>query len=124
MVFEWNTSEAEFELEFVSPDRRVYTFDHSLEANGDLITKEKMLGYSSKMFVIEDLGKGDWLVNITYKGNKKTVPTFLKLTTYFNWGKPSEKRDVNVYKLDIQNQKASLLKFDSEFEVFDKIAKN
>lgn len=124
MVFEWNTSEAEFELEFVSPDRRVYTFDHSLEANSDLITQEKKLGYSSKMFVIEDLGKGDWLVNITYKGNKKTVPTFLKLTTYFNWGKPSEKRDVNVYKLDIQNQKASLLKFDSEFEVFDKIAKN
>ena len=125
MVFEWNTSEAEFELEFVSPDRRVYTFDHSLEANNDLIIDEKTLGYSSKMFVIEDLGEeGDWLVNVTYKGNKKTVPTFLKLTTYFNWGKPNEKRDVNVYKLDIQNQKASLLRFDREFDVFEKVAKN
>jgi len=124
MVFEWNTSEAEFELEFVSPDRRVYTFDHSLEANNDLIVQEKQLGYSSKMFVIEDLGKGDWLVNITYKGNKKTVPTFLKLTTYFNWGKLNEKRDVNVYKLDIQNQKASLLRFDGDYEVFEKVAKN
>ena len=124
MVFEWNTSEAEFDLEFVSPDRRVYNFDHSLESNNDLIVEEKKLGYSSKMFVIEDLGEGDWLVNATYKGNKKTVPTFLKLTTYFNWGKPNEKRDVNVYKLEIQNQKASLLRFDREFEVFQKVAKN
>lgn len=125
MVFEWNTSEAEFELEFVSPDRRAYVFDHSLSANADLITDEKKVGYSSKMFVIEDLGnQGDWLVNLTYKGNKKTVPTIFKLTTYYNWGKPNEKKDVNVYKLEIQNQKASLLKFDREFEVFQKVAKN
>lgn len=125
MVFEWNTSEAEFELEFVSPDRRSYVFDHSLYANGDLITNEKNVGYSSKMFVIEDLGSnGDWLVNLTYKGNKKSVPTFLKLTTYYNWGKPNEKKNINVYKLEIQNQKASLLKFDREFEVFQKVAKN
>lgn len=124
MVFEWNTSEAEFELEFVSPDRRVYTFDHSLAANNDLIIDEKKVGYSSKMFVIDDLGTGDWLVNITYKGNKKSLPSFLKLTTYFNWGKVNEKRDVNVYKLDIQDQKAALLRFDSEFEVFQKVAKN
>ena len=124
MVFEWNTSEAEFELEFVSPDRRTYTFDHSLFANKDLIHQEKKIGYSSKMFVVEDLGEGEWLVNLTYKGNKKTDPTFLKLTTYYNWGKPNEKKDVNVYKLEIQNQKASLLKFDREFEVFQKVAKN
>ena len=125
MVFEWNTSEAEFELEFVSPDRRAYVFDHSLSANADLITDEKKVGYSSKMFVIEDLGsQGDWLVNLTYKGNKKTVPTIFKLTTYYNWGKPNEKKYVNIYKLEIQNQKASLLKFDREFEVFQKVAKN
>lgn len=124
MVFEWNTSEAEFELEFVGPDRRAYTFDHSLAANNELIVEEKKLGYSSKMFVIEDLGEGEWLVNLTYKGNKKSVPTFLKLTTYYNWGKPNEQRDINVYKLEIQNQKASLLRFNNESEAFQKVAKN
>jgi len=124
MVFEWNTSEAEFELEFVSPDRRSYTFDHSLAANNDLIVEEKKLGYSSKMFVIEDLGEGEWLVNLTYNGNKKSVPTFLKLTTYYNWGKPNEQRDINVYKLEIQNQKASLLRFNNESDAFQKVAKN
>ena len=67
MVFEWNTSEAEFELEFVSPDKRSYSFDHSLVANNELIIDEKRIGYTSKMFEIEDLGKGDWLINLIYK---------------------------------------------------------
>lgn len=124
MVFEWNTSEAEFELEFVSPDRRAYVFDHSLSSNSDLIVKEKKLGYSSKMFVVEDLGNGEWLVNLTYKGNKKPDPTYLKLTTYYNWGKPSEKRSVKIYKLDIEDQKASLFKLSKDMDTFRKVANN
>ena len=118
MVFEWNTSEAEFDLEFVSPDRRAYVFDHSLSANNSLIIDEKQVGYSSKLFFIEELGDGKWLVNLTYKGNKKALPSFMKVTTYYNWGKPNEKKKVDVYKLEIQNQKASLLNFDSEYRVF------
>ena len=124
MVFEWNTSEAEFELEFVSPDRRAYVFDHSLSTNSDLIVKEKKIGFSSKMFVVEDLGSGEWLVNLTYKGNKKPDPTFLKLTTYYNWGKPNEKRSVKVYKLEIEDQKASLFKLNKEQDVFKKVVTN
>lgn len=118
MVFEWNTSEAEFELEFVSPDKRAYSFDHSLESNNELILDEKKIGYTSKMFVIENLGEGDWLVNLTYKGNKRNLPSFFKLTTYYNWGRPTEKKVVNVYKLEIQNQKAALLRFNRQLDVF------
>lgn len=124
MVFEWNTSEAEFELEFVSPDRRAYVFDHSLSTNSNLIVQEKKLGYSSKMFVIENLGQEEWLVNLTYKGNKKPDPTYLKLTTYYNWGKPEQKRSVKVYKLDIEDQKASLFKLSKDLEAFKKVATN
>jgi hypothetical protein len=69
------------------------------------------------------LGDGKWLVNLTYKGNKKTVPTFMKVTTFYNWGRPTEKKKVDIYKLEIQNQKASLLNFDSEYRVFQ-LAKN
>ena len=119
MVFEWNTSEAEFNLEFVSPDKRVYTFEHNLEMNNDLIIDEKKNGYSSKMFEIEDLGSGDWLVNLTYMGNKRELPTFFKLTTYYNWGRQDEKKEVNVYRLEIQNQKAALLKFNKDLAVFE-----
>jgi uncharacterized protein YfaP (DUF2135 family) len=120
MVFEWNTSEAEFELEFVSPDKRAYSFDHSLAANNELIIDEKKIGYTSKMFEIEDLGSGDWLINLIYKGNKKNFPSFFKLTTFYNWGKPDEKKVVKIYKLEIQNQKAALIRFNKEMGIAQK----
>ena len=118
LVFEWNTSEAEFELEFVNPDKRAYVFDHSLENNNELILQEKKMGYSSKLFFLEDIGNGEWLVNLTYKGNKKQVPTYLKLTTFYNWSKPNEKRKINVYKLELQDQKIRLLTVNKELPVF------
>jgi hypothetical protein len=120
LVFEWNTSEAEFELEFVNPDKRAYVFDHSLEANNDLIIEEKKLGYSSKLFFLEDIGDGEWLVNLTYKGNKKQVPTYLKLTSYYNWSKSNEKRRIEVYKLELQDQKIRLLTVNENLPVFEK----
>ncbi|WGK63910.1 carboxypeptidase-like regulatory domain-containing protein [Croceiramulus getboli] len=112
MVFEWNTSEAEFDLEFVAPDLRVYTFEHTLQANPDLIYQEKTKGYSSKQFNIVDLEKGSWLVNITYHGNKKLDPTYLKVTTYTDWGQPQQLRSVQVYRLKETGQKYQLLRFE------------
>ncbi len=114
IVFEWNTSEAEFDLEFVSPDRRAYTFEHSLDANQELITDEKTKGYSSKEFMIDDVGDGEWLVNITYKGNKRPEPTYFKVTTYFHWGKSAQYQEVKVYQFQEERHKIQLLKMNRD----------
>ena len=84
---------------------------------GAVIIDEKKVGYTSKMFEIEDLGTGDWLINLIYKGNKKNLSSFFKLTTFYNWGKPNEKKVITVYKLEIQNQKAALLRFNKEMGI-------
>lgn len=110
MVFEWNTSEAEFELEFVNPQKQSYKIDHSLSENSKQIIEEKIEGYNSKEFLIEKIGKGDWLVNLTYFGNKKYAPTFLKVTTYYNWGKTNQKEIIKVYELVLKDVKTQLLK--------------
>ena len=73
---------------------------------------------ASKLFFLEDIGNGEWLVNLTYKGNKKQVPTYLKLTTFYNWSKPNEKRKINIYKLELQDQKIRLLTVNKELPVF------
>jgi hypothetical protein len=114
LVFEWNTSEAEFDMEFVSPDKRAYVFEHSLAANQKLITNEKQKGYSSKEFIIEDIGNGEWLVNLSYLGNKKPEPTYFKLTTYYNWGKPNQRQETSLYKLQNQRDKIQLLKLNKQ----------
>jgi len=114
IVIEWHTSEAEFDLEFVSPDRRAYVFEHSLASNQDLITKEKEKGYSSKGFIIETVDDGEWLINLTYKGNKKPEPTYFKFTTHYNWGKWNQRDEVKVYEFEEQRNKVQLLKINKE----------
>jgi tetratricopeptide (TPR) repeat protein len=45
LVFEWNDSEAEFDLQFVNPGNRYYTWNHSISENPDTIySKCKLLG--------------------------------------------------------------------------------
>jgi len=111
IVVEWNSSEAEFDLEFVNPELRSYIFEHTLTGNQELITDEKQKGYSSKEFFIDDLKDGEWLVNITYKGNKKPEPTYFKITKFYNWGKVSETKEVAVYKFQNEREKIQLMHF-------------
>jgi tetratricopeptide (TPR) repeat protein len=110
MVFEWNTSEAEFELEFVNPEKQAYAMEHSFFADKDLIVNEKLKGYSSKEFIIEDVTKGDWLVNLSYFGNKTDKPTYLKMTVYYNWGRTNQSQDVTLFALTDTDLKFQLLK--------------
>jgi len=109
-VFEWNTSEAEFNLEFVNPNKQSYVFEHRLISNKNLIENEKRMGFSSKDFFINDLGVGEWLVNITYFGNKKTEPTFFKVTKYSNWGSPNQTQNIYVYSFEEERDKFQLFK--------------
>ncbi|WGK63909.1 carboxypeptidase-like regulatory domain-containing protein [Croceiramulus getboli] len=113
LVFEWTDSEAEFELEFVGPDQRVFNFEHSYRANSELLQKERSMGSSSKEFSIEDLGDQEWLVNLTYLGNNKSTPSYLKVTTYYDWGKPTQFSEVQVFPLEKMNLKWQLLKLSS-----------
>jgi len=114
LVFEWNTSEAEFDLEFVNPKKQVYNFEHSLYKNQNLINDEKQKGYSSKEFIIDDVKQGQWLVNLTYQGNKKPEPTYLKVTTYYYWSKPNQHKKIAVYKLDKEHEKIQLYRLNKQ----------
>jgi len=115
MVFEWNTSEAEFYIEFVNPQKQVYSFKHTLLDNNSRIKHEKLQGYSSETFFIENLSKGNWYVNFMYFGNKKDVPTYLKLAVYYNWGKPNQTKDIHLFKLKDKNIKWQLLAINNDF---------
>jgi hypothetical protein len=111
IVFEWNTSEAEFELEFVNPDKQAYVYKHSLAANQELITNEKKIGYSSKEFLISDLKNGEWMMNINYFGNKKLDPTYFKVTVYNNWGSPNQTKQISLFKFKNEREKIQLFTF-------------
>jgi len=111
ILFEWNDSEAEFELQFVNPEKHYFTWEHTNISNPDRIRDEKIRGYSSEEFFIYEDIPGNWQINVTYKGNKKLTSTYLKLTVYTNYNKRSQKSFSKLYKLRLKNVNQQLLDF-------------
>ncbi len=112
LVFEWSSGEAEFDLEFVAADKRSFIWNHEYLPNKERINEEKELGYSSQEFVIEKINMNeDWLINLTYFGNKTNKPCLLKLAVYNSWGTPDQKETIYTYQLDKKDLKVNLLGF-------------
>ncbi|MEX0290681.1 MAG: DUF2135 domain-containing protein, partial [Flavobacteriaceae bacterium] len=103
LVFEWHDSEAEFELQFVNPEGQYFKWEHSLLANAERIKDEKLKGYSSEEYLIDDSIKGRWQVNAKYFGNKSLTPTYLKATIYHNYGSPSQRKATLLFKLSLKD---------------------
>lgn len=103
LVFEWNDSEAEFDLQFVNPEKQYFMLKHSLANNADMIAKEKEFGYSSVEYLIDGSLPGSWKVNVNYLGNKSLTPTYLKATVYYNYGTYAQRKETKVFKLSLKN---------------------
>jgi hypothetical protein len=110
LVFEWNTSEAEFILEFVNPNHQIFEIENSTNSNNELAFDQKEKGYSSKEILFQNLKKGNWFINFTYLGNKKYKPTILKVTRYYNWGRPNQSKKIDVFEFTLKHKKSKLLK--------------
>ncbi len=103
LVFEWNDSEAEFDLQFVNPENQFFMLKHSLADNADMIAREKEYGYSAVEYLIDGSLPGTWKVNMNYLGNKSLTPTYLKATVYYNYGTYAQRKEVKVFKLSLKN---------------------
>ncbi|WP_396638110.1 carboxypeptidase-like regulatory domain-containing protein [Maribacter sp. R77961] len=103
LVFEWNDSEAEFELQFVNPEGNYFKAEHSLFADAEGVKNKKISGFSSEEYLIDDSIKGVWQVNVKYFGNKSLTPTYLKATIYHNFGSASQRKETKVFKLSLKN---------------------
>ncbi len=116
LVFEWNDSEAEFDLQFVNPNGQYFEWKHTLAEMSERIRSEKKLGYSMVDFLLDDEIPGTWKVNATYHGNKQLTPSYLKATIYRNYGGTLQSKEVKVFRLWIKgaNQYLFDLKLPSE----------
>ena len=113
LVFEWNDSEAEFDLQFVNPSNQYHTWKHSLADNSEAIALEKEFGYSTTEYLLDGSLPGQWKVNVNYLGNKSLTPTYLKATIYHNYGSKSQRKEVKVFKLSLKNVNHELFKLQS-----------
>ncbi len=102
LVFEWNDSEAEFELQFVNPDKQYFVWEHGLYKNPERIKNEKQVGYAMEEYLIDNSLKGTWMVNAKYLGNKSITPTYLKVSIYHDYGKPGQRKEIKLFKLRLK----------------------
>ena len=113
IVFEWSYFDAQFDLQIVNPQQRYYTWSHTQNEERSRIIKETAQGYGLEEFFITKKDKGEWLFNITYYGKKtgdNSIPTYLKITVYNNFGRPNQTKKVTVKALNDLNKKESILK--------------
>lgn len=117
LVFEWNDSEAEFDLQFVNPENQYYLWKHSLADSQEEIKREKDFGYNVKEYLLDNSLPGTWKVNITYYGNKSLTPTYLKATIYENYGTHMQNKTVQLFKLGIKGVNHELFTVNSPLKV-------
>ncbi|MDC6352199.1 carboxypeptidase-like regulatory domain-containing protein [Zeaxanthinibacter sp. PT1] len=111
IVLEWNDSEAEFEVQFVNPNKQVYEWVHSATADRDLILNEQLYGWSSKDFFLDDTLNGNWLINVRYLGNRAGTQSYLKATFYNDYGLPSQSQREYVLTLRVKGAGQQLAQF-------------
>ncbi len=120
LVFEWNDSEAEFDLQFVNPNNQYFIWHHSLADNAETIYREKNHGYNVMEELLDGSLPGTWSVNITNLGNKSLTPTYLKATIYYNYGLSNQSHETKVYKLSLKNVNQELFKIQSAGKLMTK----
>lgn len=109
LVFEWNHTDTDFELQFVNPEDKFFTFSHTQFENRELLEAEIKDGVQSKAFTIDDEIPGRWLINVSHLGTIQTDnPTYLKYTIYTNYGLLNETKEIKVINLSKYTEKMTL----------------
>ena len=109
LVFEWTNPQADFEIQFVNPKGKYFTWEHSVFTNQERLKDEVSKGYSIEEFALDDAPPGEWIVNVQYLGEDNIQPpSYLKYTLYLNYATPQETKEVKLIKLFQQKGKTTV----------------
>ncbi len=102
IIISWNQPEATFGLQFVNPQKRFFTWDHSRIADSQRIGQEMAHGFSLEEFEIFGEGvQGEWIVNVKYQGSGRADnnPVYLNCRVDYKFGKPGQRTEEFIVRL-------------------------
>jgi len=109
LVFQWSDPQSEFELQFVSPEKKFSKWKHVFKENKEELLSRVQSGVSSKEFIIDNAMPGEWIINVQSFGDVSDLnPAFMKYTVYTNYGLPNETKKVQCINLSNQKEKVTL----------------
>jgi len=101
IVFDWNDPNTEFEVQFVNPKKKFFTWSQTKLDNREHMLEGIKKGYHSAEFIIDDDTLGEWIINIeSINETSKLNPSYLKYTVYRNYGLSNETKTVNLINLN------------------------
>ncbi len=113
VIIEWSHASAEFELQFVNPQKRFFTWEHTGLTNAQRLRDEVEHGYSREEFeIVGQETVGEWLINVKYLGNLNTsdeTPAFLRCRVQTSFGKTGQQEEIFAIRLHEKDSEEQLL---------------
>ena len=109
LVIDWQGASDAFVLKFVNPQNRFFDWEHSALADKQAIVNERRHGYSVEQFeIVGDMAVGQWQVYVTNLSTSQETPNWVKCTVQYNYGKPNQRSEEHLVRLDKDSDKEQL----------------
>ncbi|MET1259186.1 TonB-dependent receptor plug domain-containing protein [Flagellimonas sp. DF-77] len=109
LVIDWQGASDAFVLKFVNPQNRFFDWEHSALADKQAIVNERRHGYSVEQFeIVGDMAVGQWQVYVTNLNTAQETPNWVKCTVHYNYGKPNQRSEEHLVRLDKDSDKEQL----------------
>ncbi|WP_273567083.1 hypothetical protein [Maribacter halichondriae] len=112
LVFEWNHPGAEFELQFVNPQKRFFNWKHTNTENRERLEDEIKKNYRVEEFEFNgNEVAGKWIINAKALQDfpkESGIPLVIKCTIYQDFGYPSQRSEDVVVHFTKNNEKKNI----------------
>ncbi len=106
VVIDWNRANTDIELHVVDPNLEDCFYRNPKTQIGGEISVDLSTGYGPEEFTLRNARKGDYYVKVDYKNvelQDDENPTFMKVTTFKDYGTTKETKEVQVVRLVKKN---------------------
>ena len=102
VVVDWNHNDTDIDLHIVDPNFEKCMYSAPKTSTGGQLTEDSTEGFGPEEFSQIQALKGTYYIMVDYfddRYQKIATPTYLKVTIYTNYGKPSETKEIKVLRL-------------------------
>lgn len=107
IALSWNNPDVKIGFQLVDPESSYKTWEVKSHDN------ETDRGYASTQFFLNEEVEGEWLLNLLYYESEGQIPTYLRITSFFNYGLPTQREETRVLKLTQEYEGNGLVKINT-----------